>query len=130
MDTVSKEECCGILTLPTLQESNYVLVTVYVYIHNVLQLRNYCTILFNYSNMYPIICNFTHLILFGKCSTCFGWYHHPPSRAETTVCTASGICHTVNAICRYGGRVGTGMSVLWVAYATHNTLKPVPTFPR
>jgi hypothetical protein len=24
----------------------------------------------------------------------------------------------------------TGLSVLWVAYATHSTLKPVPTFPR
>jgi len=27
-------------------------------------------------------------------------------------------------------RVGTGLSVLWVAYATHSTLKPVPTLPR
>jgi hypothetical protein len=25
---------------------------------------------------------------------------------------------------------GTGLSVLWVAYATHSTLKPVPTLPR
>jgi hypothetical protein len=25
---------------------------------------------------------------------------------------------------------GTGLSVLWVAYATHNTLKPVPALPR
>jgi hypothetical protein len=24
----------------------------------------------------------------------------------------------------------TGLSVLWVAYVTHNTLKPFPTFPR
>jgi hypothetical protein len=44
--------------------------------------------------------------------------------------TASGICHTVTAICRYCGRDGTGLSVLWVAYATHSTLKPVPTLPR
>ena len=43
--------------------------------------------------------------------------------------TASGICHTVIAICRYRGRVGTGLSVLWVAYAPHSTLKPVPTLP-
>jgi hypothetical protein len=28
------------------------------------------------------------------------------------------ICHTVTAICRYRGRVGTGLSVLWVAYAS------------
>jgi hypothetical protein len=26
--------------------------------------------------------------------------------------------------------VGTGLSVLWVVYATHSTLKPVPTLPR
>ena len=26
--------------------------------------------------------------------------------------------------------VGTNLSVLWVAYATHNTLKSVPTIPR
>jgi hypothetical protein len=25
---------------------------------------------------------------------------------------------------------GTGLSVLWVAYATHSTLKPVPTLPQ
>ena len=34
---------------------------------------------------------------------------------KTTVTTASGKRYTV---------------LLWVAYATHNTLKPVPTFPR
>jgi hypothetical protein len=36
----------------------------------------------------------------------------------------------VTATCRYCGRVGTGLSVLWVAYATPSTLKPVPTIPR
>ena len=61
----------------------------------------------------------------GNCSTCFGWYFHPSSGAHTTVSTASGICHTVTAIYRYRGRAGTGLSVLWVAYATHSTLKPV-----
>ena len=54
----------------------------------------------------------------------------PIIRRQTTVSTASGICHTVTATCRYRGRVGTGLSVLWVAYATHITLKPVPTLPR
>jgi hypothetical protein len=44
---------------------------------------------------------------------------HPSSGAHTTVSTASGICHTVTAICRYRGRVGTVLSVVWVAYATH-----------
>jgi hypothetical protein len=63
----------------------------------------------------------------GNCSTCFGWYFHPSSGSHTTVSTVSGICHTVTAICRYLGTVGTGLSVLWVVYATHSTLKPVPT---
>jgi hypothetical protein len=70
------------------------------------------------------------LFISGNCSTCFGWYFHPTSGAHTTVSIASGICHTVTAICRYRGRVGTGLSVLWVAYGTHSTLKPVPTLPR
>jgi hypothetical protein len=33
------------------------------------------------------------------------------------VSTAYGICHTITATCRYRGRVGTDLSVLWVAYA-------------
>ena len=36
----------------------------------------------------------------------------PSSGAQTTVSAASGIFHTVIAICRYCGRVGTGLSVL------------------
>jgi hypothetical protein len=47
-----------------------------------------------------------------NCSTIFGWYHHPSSGAQTTASTASAICHTVTAISRYRGRVGTGFSVL------------------
>jgi hypothetical protein len=70
------------------------------------------------------------LFISGNCSTCFGWYFYPSSGPHTTVSTASGICHTVTAIWRYRGRAGTGLSVLWVAYATHSTLKPVPTLPR
>jgi hypothetical protein len=34
---------------------------------------------------------------------------------------SSAICHIVTAIWRYRGRVGTGLSVLWVAYATPHT---------
>jgi hypothetical protein len=70
------------------------------------------------------------LFISGNCSTCFGRYFHPSSEAHTTVSTASGICHTVTAICRYRGRAGTGLSVLWVAYATmriNNNLKTVIT---
>ena len=70
---------------------------------------------------------YTVYLYSGNCSTCFGWYLHPSSEAHTTVSTASGICHTVTATCRYRGRIGTGLSVLWVAYATHNILKPVPS---
>jgi hypothetical protein len=66
-------------------------------------------------------------ILSGNCSTCFGWYLHPSSGAQTAVSTASGICHTVIAICRYGGRVGTGSSVLRVAYAAHRVILPPET---
>ena len=69
-----------------------------------------------YSNIYPTRCNVTQFILSGNCCTCFGWYHHPSSGAQTTVSTASGICHTVITICGYRGRVGTGLGVLWVAY--------------
>ena len=71
-----------------------------------------------YSNIYPTRCNFTQFILSGNCSTCFGWYIHPSSVAQTTVSTASGNCHTVTAICCYRGRGGTGLNVLWVACAT------------
>ena len=67
--------------------------------------------------MYPTRCNVTQFILSENYSTCFGWYHHPSSGAQTTVSTAPGICHTVTAICRYRGRVGIGLSVLWVAFA-------------
>ena len=76
----------------------------------------------NYSDIYPTRCNFTQFILSGNCSTCFVWYLHPSSGAQTTVSTASGICHTVTAICRYRGRVGTGLSVLWVAI----TMRKIP----
>jgi hypothetical protein len=60
-----------------------------------------------YSNIYPTNCNVTQFIFIWNCSTCFRWYHHPSSGVQTTVSTASGICHTVTAICRYCGRVGT-----------------------
>ena len=31
-------------------------------------------------------------------------YHHPSSGAQTSVSTASGICHTVTATCHYSSR--------------------------
>jgi len=39
--------------------------------------------------------------------------HH--QEHKTTVSTASRICQTVTATCCHRGRVGTGLSVLWVA---------------
>jgi hypothetical protein len=44
-----------------------------------------------------------------------GGTNHHQERKQLS--TTSGICHIVFAICRYRGRVGTGLSVLWVAYA-------------
>jgi hypothetical protein len=82
-----------------------------------------------YSKIYPTRCNVTGFILSGNCFTCSGWYHRPSSGAQTSVSTASGICYTVTAIWRYRESVGTGLSVLWVTYATHSTLKPVPILP-
>jgi len=73
----------------------------------------------NYSGAYPTRCNFTQFILSGHCSTCFGWYLHPSSGAQKTVSVAFGISHAVTLIYRYRGRVGTGLSVLWVAYPQH-----------
>jgi hypothetical protein len=55
---------------------------------------------------------------------------HHQERIQLYLQQASGICHTLTAIWRYRLRVGTSLSVLWVAYATHSTLKPVPTLPR
>ena len=64
------------------------------------------------------------LFITRNCSAFFGWYLHPSSGMHTTVSTTSGICHAVTATCRYRARVGAGLSVLWVAWTTHSTLKP------
>jgi len=52
------------------------------------------------------------LFISGNCCTCFGWYLHPALGAQTTVSTVSGICHTVTAICRCRGGVGTEFQLL------------------
>jgi len=64
------------------------------------------------------------LFISENCSTCFEWYLHPSSGAQTTVSTASGICHTVIAICRYRGRFGTGLSVLSHIRTSSNSTAP------
>ena len=63
--------------------------------------------------IYPTRCNVTQFILSGNCSTCFGWYHHPSSGAQTTVSTASGICDTVTATwtSTQAQTVGTGSTL-------------------
>jgi len=70
------------------------------HILNPLQTLKSATCVWVYSNIYPSICNVTQFILSGNFSTRFGWYLHPSSGAQTTVSTASGICHTVIATCR------------------------------
>jgi hypothetical protein len=70
-----------------------------------------------YISIYLARCNFTQLIISGNCSTCFGCYFHPSSGAHTVVSTASCICHTVTATCRYRGGVGTAVPpIIWSAY--------------
>jgi hypothetical protein len=61
---------------------------------------------YSYSNIYTTRCNVTQFIISGNCSTCFGWFYHPSSEAQTTVPTAYGtsICHTVISNRRYSGR--------------------------
>jgi hypothetical protein len=57
--------------------------------------------------------------------------HHPSSGAQTTVSTASGICHTVTAICRYRGKVGIGLSAVGgvgVFQHSHDTNRQRHTF--
>ena len=49
------------------------------------------------------------LFISGNCSTYFGWYPYPSSRAYTTVSAASGTCQTVTATCRYRGEDGTAV---------------------
>jgi hypothetical protein len=51
--------------------------------------------------------SFNSYTISGNCCTCFGWYLHPSSGAHAAVSTASHICHTVTATCRYRGRGGT-----------------------
>ena len=84
---------------------------------------------YKYSNIYPTRCNVTqYIFLETALHVSGGTPNHHNERKQLSA--ASGICHTVTAISCYRGRVGTGLSVLWVAYTTHSTLKPVPTLPK
>jgi uncharacterized membrane protein len=73
-----------------------------------------------YSNIYRTRYNSTQSIYIRKLLYMFRVVLPPIIKsAYNYLSRASGICHTVTAICRYRGGVGTGLSVLWVAYATH-----------
>ena len=87
-----------------------------------------CKLSCKYSNIYPTRCNVTQFILSGNCSTCFGWSHHPSSGMQTSVSTASGICHTITATCRYRGTGWNWKSWNWFecAVAHSNQFQPVP----
>jgi hypothetical protein len=57
------------------------------------------TLFSKYSNIYPTRCNVALFILYGNCSTYFGWYHHPILRSANN-CIYS-ICYLSH---RYSGR--------------------------
>ena len=84
---------------------------------NLIQIWQTSTLIVIMSTIFQYIqqdATLNRFIISGNCSTCFGWYLHPSSGAHTTVFTASGICHTVTATCRYRGRVGTSYEMLYI----------------
>jgi hypothetical protein len=58
------------------------------------------------------------LFISRNCSTCLEWYLHPSSGAQTTVSTASGICQTVTAICRYS----ILLDIYWNTFTMHGPI--------
>ena len=76
-----------------------------------------------YSNICPTRFNVTQFILSENCSTCFGWYHHPSSGAQTTVSTASGICHKL----LLPAAIVEELELVWVCCGCRT---PVPTLLR
>jgi hypothetical protein len=73
--------------------------------HSCLNFMGPCNVIIILIFVYPTRYIFTQHILAGNCSTCFGRQLHPSSRAQTTVSTASGICHTVTVICLCRGEL-------------------------
>jgi hypothetical protein len=65
------------------------------------------------SDIFPTICNITQFIYFWKTALHVSGGNYTHHQEHTTVFTVSGIYQTVTAICRYCGRVGTGLSVVW-----------------
>jgi len=56
------------------------------------------------SNTYPTRCNVTQFISIWKLLHMFRVVPPPIIRSAYNCTTASGICHTITAICRYSGR--------------------------
>ena len=54
--------------------------------------------------------------LFTSGKLLYMWYFHPSSGAHTTAFTVPGTYQTVTATCRYCGRVGIVLSVVWEMY--------------
>jgi hypothetical protein len=78
--------------------------------------------------IYPTRCNVTQFIYIWKLLYMFRVVLPPIIRSAYN-CTYS-IWYLSHRYCYLPLSVGTGLSVLCVAYATHSTLKQVPTFPR
>jgi hypothetical protein len=77
---------------------------------------------------YPTRCNITQFTYIWKLLYIFRVVFSPIIRSAYP-CIYS-ICYLSHRYCYLPLSVGTGLSVLWVAYPTHSTLKPVPTLPR
>jgi hypothetical protein len=93
---------------PGQQMHNIIYIYIYIYIDNTWSFTVTCTVTKENIDRIPIYiqqdATLNSLFISRNCSTCFGWYFHPSSEAHTTVSTASGMCQTVTATCRYSGR--------------------------
>jgi len=64
------------------------------------------------SDNYPTRIAIYSLFISVNCSTCFGWYLHPPSGAHINVSTVSGISETVTATCGERDWMETGFLMM------------------
>ena len=62
--------------------------------------------------IYPTRCKITQFTLSGSCSKCFGWYRHLSSGAQTTLSTASSVCHTVMDRVKFTDKVDILVDIL------------------
>ena len=64
-------------------------------------------------DIFPTRCNITQYIYFWKTALHVSGGISTHHQERTTVFTVSGTCQTVTATCRYCGRVGNGLNVVW-----------------